>query len=412
MNINDVTALVIILAASFAYLNYKVIKWPPAIGVMTLSLTFSVLIVFARGLNLPLLNHIGAMIRAIDFKDVLLNTLLSFLLFAGAIHLDGKKLHKERLPVTVLALLGTFIAAALVGVLTWMVFGWFGHPVPLVYCFVFGAIISPTDPVAVLSILKDARIPVSLELKISGESLFNDGIGVVLFVTMTQLAHTGNFSALAFTELFLREAVGGVAFGSALGYAGFLLLRSIDDYKVEVLITLGIVTGGYWLAGKLQVSGPLAMVVAGLITGNKVRREGLSEVSWDYLGKFWELVDEILNAILFMLMGLEMLVLHIEPVVLVIGLVSIVVMLASRYVSVALPVWLLKRRVRFEKNAIRILTWGGLKGGLSIALALSLAPNEYRDVFVVITYVIVVFSILVQGLTIGKVTKRLMARRA
>lgn len=408
MHTNDLIALTILLAAVFGYLNHRVLKWPPAIGIMMLALGFSLLLVLMRSFGFTLGSELARMISAVDFREVLLNFLLSFLLFAGAIHLNGKELAKERLPVTVLALFGTIISAALVGGLIYLVFSWLGHPVPLIYCFIFGTVISPTDPVAVLSILKEAKIPVSLELKISGESLFNDGVGVVLFVTMTEIARSGNFSAMAFGELFLREAGGGLAFGALLGYAGFLLLRSVDDYKVEVLITLAIVTGGYWLAGHLHISGPLAMVVAGLITGNKTRREGLSDTSWDYLGKFWELIDEILNAILFMLVGLELLVLKIEPVTLVIGLIAIPVMLIARWASVAIPVTLLRQQTPFEKNAIAILTWGGLKGGLSIALALSLGSGMYRDAFVIITYIIVLFSILVQGLSIGKVTRRLL----
>ncbi|MFD2872104.1 cation:proton antiporter [Mucilaginibacter ximonensis] len=410
MNVEAILAIVVVLTAACAYINYRFIKWPPAIGIMVLSLGLSVALVLLRGLNWLPLDRLAQLAYHIDFRKVLLNFMLSFLLFAGAIHLDGKKLRKESLPVSVLALFGTIISAALVGGLSWLLFGLFGYPVPLIYCLIFGTVISPTDPVAVLSILKEARIPKSLELKISGESLFNDGVSVVLFVTLTETAHSGSFSLITFTELFLREAGGGLAFGALLGYLGFWLLRSVDDYKVEVLITLALVIGGYWLADILGISGPLAMVVAGLITGNKSRRDGLSDISWDYLGKFWELVDEILNAVLFMLVGLEMVVLKIEPVVLIIGLAAIAVMLLSRWISVALPVTLLRRKVRFERNAIAILTWGGLKGGLSVALALSLRPEMHRDTFVLMTYIIVVFSILVQGLSIGSITRRLLKK--
>jgi len=408
MRLTDILPLCVVLAAIFAYINFRVVKWPPAIGIMILSLACSIVIVLLRGFDIALLNRLATAAYAINFREILLNFLLSFLLFAGAMHLDAKKLRHERLPVTVLALFGTVISAVLTGYLTWLVFGWFNHPVPLVYCLIFGTVIAPTDPVAVLSILRQAHIPVSLELKISGESLFNDGVGVVLFVSMIDAARSGSFSFSTFSWLFLQEAGGGLALGLFLGYIGFLLLRSVEDYKVEVLITLALVTGGYWLADHLHISGPLAMVVAGLITGNKSRTEGLSASSWDYLGKFWELIDEILNAILFMLIGLEMVVVKLEPVVLALGLVAIVIMLLSRWVSVALPVWLLKKKVRFERHAIAILTWGGLKGGLSIALALSLPIEMYRDTFVQITYVIVIFSILVQGLSIGNVARRLL----
>jgi CPA1 family monovalent cation:H+ antiporter len=412
MRLTDILPLCLVLGAVFAYVNHRVIRWPPAIGIMILSLCCSVVIVLLRGFDIALLNRLATTVYTINFREVLLNFLLSFLLFAGAMHVDAKKLHRERLPVTVLALLGTVISAALTGYLTWVVFNWFDHPVPLVYCLIFGTIISPTDPVAVLSILRQARIPVSLELKISGESLFNDGVGVVLFVTMIETARSGSFSFSTFSWLFLQEAGGGLALGALLGYGGFLLLRSVNDYKVEVLITLALVSGGYWLANQLHISGPLAMVVAGLITGNKSRRESLSATSWDYLGKFWELVDEILNAVLFMLIGLEMIVVKLDPTVLLLGFVAIVIMLLSRWVSVAIPVWLLKKKIRFEKNAIAILTWGGLKGGLSIALALSLPVEMYRDTFVQITYIIVIFSILVQGLSIGGFAHRLMKRSA
>ncbi len=408
MHTDDIIALAILLTTILAYLNHRWLKWPPAAGILVLSLAYSLVVVVSRRFDLPWVNNLGKLISNINFRELLLNFMLSFLLFAGAVHLDGKKLYKERTPVAALALFGTLISSAMVGCLTWLVFGWFGQPVPLVYCLIFGTIISPTDPVAVLSILREARIPVSLQLKISGESLFNDGVGVVLFATMTEVARSGSFSFSSFGLLFLQEAVGGLAFGALLGYAGFLLLRSVNDYKIEVLLTLAIVTGGYSLADYFHISGPLAMVVAGLVTGTKSRREGLSELSWDYLGKFWELVDEILNSVLFMLVGLEMMVLKIESVALVIGLAAIVIMLLSRWVSVALPVWLLRKKIPFERHAIPILTWGGLKGGLSIALALSLPPGKYRDTFVFITYIIVVFSVLVQGLSIGRFTRRLL----
>lgn len=408
MHLYDLLPLCILLAAVFAYINFRLIRWPGAIGIMVLSLGCSMVLVIMQGLGFTWLNELALHISTINFRELLLNFMLSFLLFAGAIHLDAGKLRNERIPVTVLALFGTIISAAIVGGLTWLLFGWLGQPIPLIYCLIFGTIISPTDPVAVLSILREARIPTSLEYKISGESLFNDGIGVVLFVTMTELAHAGSFSLSGFMVLLLREAGGGLLFGALLGYIAHALLRTIDDYKIEILITLAVVTGGYWLADRLHISGPLAMVVAGLITGNKTRRESLSAETWDYMGKFWELVDELLNAVLFMLVGLQMLVIKPDNTILMLGLIAIAVMLFSRWVSVALPVWVMKRAISFERNAIAILTWGGLKGGLSIALALSLPADNYRNTFLTITYIIVVFSILVQGLSIGRVTRRLM----
>ena len=329
--------------------------------------------------------------------------MLSFLLFAGAIHIDAGKLKKERWPIMILSTLGIVISTFFVGGAVWYLFGLFHIATPFIYCLLFGSLISPTDPIAVLAILKQAKIPSTLEVKISGESLFNDGVAVVIFITIFETARSGgiDISVLNVGKLFLREAVGGVLFGLVLGYIGFYAIRSIDDYKVEVLITLAMVMGGYFLADSLHISGPLAMVVAGIICGNKVKDEAMSDTSWDYLGKFWELIDEVLNAILFLLIGLEMLIIKISPISLLIGSLCILVVLLARWVSVYFPIMLLRYKLNFEKNAVAILTWGGLRGGLSVALALSLSPEMHRDEFVLITYVIVIFSILVQGLTIG-----------
>jgi len=411
MNLNEILTITVVLAAVFAYVNHRWIKLPTTIGIMVLSLISSV-ILFALGETHSFLSAKAIqLVSSIDFQDVLMNFMLSFLLFAGAIHIDAHKLKKERLPIIILATLGILISTFLVGGMVWGLFILFHAPIPFVYCLLFGALISPTDPIAVLGILKEARIPASLELKISGESLFNDGVAVVIFISIAEVARTGDFSAIAIGKLFLQEALGGLGFGFLLGYVGFWALRSIDDYKVELLITLAIVMGGYFIAGYLHVSGPLAMVVAGIIIGNKVKQEGMSEQTRDYLGKFWEMIDEILNAILFLLIGFEMLIIKISATVFVIGLISISIALLARWISVLLPVYLLRFKIKFEKNAIAILTWGGLRGGISVALALSLGEKMYRNEFVLITYIIVVFSILVQGLTIGKVSKKLLTKK-
>jgi len=412
MDISEILTITIVLAAVFAYINNRLIKWPPTIGIMVLSLSCSVILA-ALGKFFPLLSAKAVLLASsIDFRDVLMNFMLSFLLFAGAIHIDAGKLKKERWPVMILSTLGILISTTLVGAMVWELFRLFNMPVELIYCLLFGALISPTDPIAVLAILKEAKIPSSLELKISGESLFNDGVAVVVFVTLLEAARSGvsAVDVVGVGKLFLQEAVGGLVFGVILGYAGYYALRSIDDYKVEVLVTLAIVMGGYFVAGHLHVSGPLAMVVAGIITGNKVKDEALSDISRDYLGKFWELVDEILNAILFLLIGLEMLVIKINTTVLFIGYICIAVVLLARWVSVFFPILLLRYKITFEKHAVAILTWGGLRGGLSVALALSLSPQMHRDEFVLITYIIVVFSILVQGLSIGSFTRRLLKK--
>lgn len=409
MNLNEILTITMVLAAVFAYINHRYIKWPPTIGIMILSLAASLLLATFGSSHSLLSEKAVQLVSSIDFQEVLMDFMLSFLLFAGAIHIDAQKLWQQRLPVLLMATVGLLLSTAIVGVLMWLIFGWFGLSVPLVYCLLFGSLISPTDPIAVLGLLKAARIPESLELKISGESLFNDGVAVVIFVTIAEVARSGGaeVSAAEISKLFLQEALGGLAFGALVGYIGFLALRSIDDYKVEVLITLAIVMGGYYAAGNLHLSGPLAMVVAGIITGNKSKEEGMSAATRDYLGKFWELIDEILNAVLFLLIGFEVLVIKVNTTILIIGGVAIAVVLLARLVSVVVPVGLMSRWVKFEPHAIPILTWGGLRGGISVALALSLGSKMYRDEFVLITYVVVVFSILVQGLTISKVAKKL-----
>ncbi|QJD97910.1 sodium:proton antiporter [Mucilaginibacter robiniae] len=414
MSVNEIITITIVLTAVFAYINHRLIKWPPTIGIMVLSLLFSILVVILGSSGSWVAEKVRQLVGAIDFEDVLMNFMLSFLLFAGAIHVDANKLKQERWPVLLLATMGTLISTCLVGGLMFYLFKLFSLNIPLIYCVLFGSLISPTDPIAVLGILKEAKIPSSLELKISGESLFNDGVAVVIFITITEIAKSGgaHIDILDTGKLFLREAVGGLFFGGVLGYIGYWALRSIDDYKVEVLITLALVAGGYLLADRLHVSGPLAMVIAGIITGNKVKNEVMSDITRDYLGKFWELIDELLNAILFLLIGLEMLIIKLNITLLCIGVIAIFLVLLSRLVSVALPVSLLRFKIKFEQHAVAILTWGGLRGGLSVAMALSLPANMYHDEFLLITYVIVVFSILVQGLTIGKVAKRLQPATA
>jgi CPA1 family monovalent cation:H+ antiporter len=334
--------------------------------------------------------------------------MLSFLLFAGAIHLDANELRRLRVPILTFSTLSVVLSTALIGVLLYLLCPLFHQPVAFVYCLLFGALISPTDPVAVMSILRKAGIPRSLEVKITGESLFNDGVGIVLFLCVYQLAASGagSLGVSHVFGLFLRQAGGGVVLGIALGYAGYFLLRTIDYYQVEVMITLAIVMGGSLLAGKLDVSGPLAMVIAGLITGNKSRLIGMSDRSRDYLDKFWSLADNFLNAVLFLLLGFEMLVIPFRLSWITLGFAAIVVVLVSRWLSVWLPIRTLRLRTGFQKNTVGILTWGGLRGGLSVALALSLPDRMYGDLFLVITYIIVLFSILVQGLTIGRFALR------
>jgi len=407
----QILSIIIALAALFAYVNDRWIKWPPTIGIMVLALFSSILIVILG--NIFPSFSVGAykIVTNIDFGQVLLKIMLSFLLFAGAIHIDAEKLKREFWPVMILATIGVFISTILVSVLSYYLFQIFGVQVPYIDCLLFGALLSPTDPIAVMAILKRAGIPKSLEMKITGESLFNDGVGVVVFLTIFELA-TGkgnNFSATGAILLFLKEAGGGILFGAVMGYVAYFFIRSIANYRVEVLITLATVTLGYTIADHLHISAPLAIIVTGIIIGSKVRGIALSQTSWDYLGKFWDLIDEIFNAILFLLIGMQILQVKIYSTIVLIGLAMILVVLLARWVSVYFPVVLMRFKIKFEKNAVAILVWGGLRGGLSVAMALSLPQSMHRDELVLITYIIVIFSIIVQGLTIGKVAAKLKA---
>ncbi len=346
----------------------------------------------------------------IDFSDFLLGILLSFLLFAGSLHVNFDDLKSASRSIISFATLGTVISTLVVGFSFFHLMSLFGMPVPLIYCFMFGALISPTDPIAVMGILKKAKLSKSVETNIVGESLFNDGIGVVIFATILQIASVGidNFGVAEIGLLFLQEAVGGIVFGFGIGFFGYRLMKSIDNFQTEILISLAMVMGGYSLCHAFHVSGPLAMVVAGIMTGNRGKRLAMSDITRDYLGKFWEVTDEILNAILFMLIGLEIVVVNFESRYIVIGLISAILLVASRFVALYIPSILFK----FKKDigglaTLKIMTWGGLRGGISIALALSLPANPYKEIIVSVTFVIVLFSILVQGFTIGRLIQKL-----
>lgn len=408
----EIFTFIICLAAAFSYVNHKFIKWTPTIGIMALSICSSALLIVAGKLMPERSEPLIKIITSIDFHSLLMNCLLSFLLFAGSIHIDAKSMRKQSLPIVTLSTIGILISTFFIGTALYWLFIGFHFNIAYIYCLLFAALISPTDPIAVLAILKKSGIQKSLELKIAGESLFNDGVAVVVFLTILEVSQTGvdNLSVADISVLFLREAGGGLLWGGILGYLGYYAIRSIDQYEVEVLITIATVMGGYLLADKMHISGPLAMVVAGIVIGSKGRHSGISDITRDYLNKFWELVDNTLNALLFMLIGFEMLAIKINITILIIGIISIGVVLLARWVSVALPVTFLRRKVNFERHAIAILTWGGLRGGLSVALALSLPAAMHRDLFVSITYIIVIFSIVVQGLSIGKLYKKLSGK--
>lgn len=350
-----------------------------------------------------------SLLSRIDFSELLMEGMLSMLLFAGALHIDLEQLKHYRWSIGFLATLAVVVSTLVIGMAAYFLLGFFGFNVPWMYCLVFGALISPTDPVAVLGILRQANAPEDLELRIVGESLFNDGVAVVIFTVLLG-AVTGS-EALTVShagQLLLVEAGGGVALGLLVGGLAYLLMRSIDEYRIEVLISLAVVLGGYALALQLHVSGPIAMVVAGLLVGNKARQSAMSDITRERLDAFWEIIDEILNTLLFVLIGLEVLLIPFEMGHLWVGAGLIVALLVVRFITVGVPIALLRNRLGFRRGSTRILTWGGLRGGISVALVLAIPDDESRGTLLTVTYLIVLFSILVQGLTIGRVVKSLL----
>ncbi|HEX7367429.1 MAG TPA: sodium:proton antiporter [Pelobium sp.] len=408
MSLYHTFSILIVLSAVFAYLNFRYLKLPPSIGLMLIALITSVALFITGNLYAEVLYDATLLIKSFDFSELLLGSMLSFMLFAGAIHVNIEDLKKEKLPVMMFSTFSVVISTFLVGTLCFYLLPLFHLSIPYIHCLLFGALISPTDPIAVLGILKETNIPKSLETKIAGESLFNDGVAVVIFITIWEAAKSPEIPSFSeISLLFLREAVGGLLLGFAVGWLGYKLMRSIDNYKVEVMITLAMVMGGYTLASMLHVSGPLAMVVAGILVGNHGKKYAMSNQTSEYISKFWELIDDILNALLFVLIGLELLIIKDIASYLWIGLLMIAVILLIRYISVFIPSLMIRFTDKFDKKTVLVLTWGGLRGGISIALALSLTYDLNKDLWVSLTYFVVAFSILVQGLTIGKLTKQL-----
>ncbi|MEM8507882.1 MAG: sodium:proton antiporter [Bacteroidota bacterium] len=405
-----ITSILVFVSAVFGYLNVRFIKLPNTIGLTLITILFTLAVFALSYVDDTLLKAERFIISKIDFKVVLLDIMLSFLLFAGALHTDLQQLKAQRWPVLVFATFGVLVSTFLIGAGVYYVFGWMGLGVNFIYCLLFGALISPTDPIAVLGILKKVGAPKKLEIKIVGESLFNDGVGVVVFLTIFGLASGdgSDFSLTGILELFVVEVFGGLLWGLALGWLTYYFLKKIDDYNIEVIITLATVMTGTIVATHLHVSAPLAMVVAGLfIGGNKTRARAMSELTEDYVDKFWELIDILLNTILFVLIGMEMLVLEFKPQYIYAGLLAIPLGLLCRYLSLAGPVQLFQKRLDFVPNTTLIMTWGGLRGAISIALALGLTDAMHRDLFLVVTYCMVIFSILVQGLTVAGLIKKL-----
>ena len=407
----DIAALCLVATALVAYLNERFVRLPTTIGVMAIALVVSLALVGLDKLGIAGVarDKVEALVRAIDFSDVLMQGMLSVLLFAGALHIDLGRLRRYRWQILALAVAGTIASTVVVGMATWLVLPWIGIALPLVYCLLFGALISPTDPIAVMSVLKSAGAPKDLELVIAGESRFNDGIGVVVFALLVAAASRGMPSWDAAGLLLLKEAGGGVVFGLVLGWVTCRLLQGVDQYNVEVLLTLAAVIGGSSLASRLHVSGPLAMVVAGLLVGNHGRAHAMSKTTRRYIDMFWQLLDEILNAVLFVLIGVEVLLVAFSGTLLLAGALAIAITLFARWLVVGVPVRFLAPWFRLPRGAAQVLTWGGLRGGISVALALSIPAAGPRDTLLTLTYCVVVFSILVQGLSIGHVVKRSLA---
>ena len=402
MTLFHILAILLTASAVFSYINHRFLKLPTTIGIMLVALSFSLLLILLGPFGIDIKNEVTIMLDSIDFNETVLHGMLSFLLFAGALHVDLSELAKQRGVIITLATLGIVAATFIIGGLSWYTFGLAGLDIPFIYCLLFGALISPTDPIAVLGILKQSKVPKSLEAKIAGESLFNDGMAVVVFLVLVRFATGGpDMSTGEVLLLFAQEAIGGVLFGLATGAITYWMLKSVDNYQVEVLLTLALVTGGYALAEVLHLSAPIAIVCAGLLIGNHGRTLAMSEKTRKHLDTFWELIDEVLNAVLFVLIGLEVLTLVYDQNYLLAGLLTIPVVLLARFITVGVPITIMRRFRNFSPRAIQILTWGGLRGGISVALALSLPASDIRDALVVVTYVVVVFSILVQGLTIG-----------
>jgi len=403
MNLIDILTILITLAALFSFLNHRYIHLPNTIGLMLFGLLMSLCLIALGRLELGVEIRAAKIIQSIDFNDLLLHGMLSFLLFAGALHVNINDLLQQKWIISFLATFGVILSTFIVAGFTWTVLDLLNFPIPFIYCLLFGALISPTDPIAVLGILKTTATPESLGAKIAGESLFNDGIGVVIFIVLLEIATGGHeITPWSVAVLFGKEAVGGIVFGLCVGFLAYWMIKKVDNYQVEILITLALVMGGYAFANAIHISGPLAIVVAGLLIGNKGRALAMSPVTRDHLDTFWKLVDEVLNAILFVLIGLEIVVLALTAKYLLAGILIIPLVLFARFVSVGIPVTLMRLGREFSPNVVKILTWCGLRGGISVALALSLPAGPYRDIILTMTYLVVVFSILVQGLTIKK----------
>ncbi len=406
LSILELAAVLLTVTATFAWVNHRLIGLPINIGLLIMGLCVSLAIIVIKTTfpEMKVADLVSDSIRQIDFHDTVMHGMLAFLLFAGALHVNIEALHSRAVVVGILATVGVLIAMMLVA--SGIYFGGrvLSLPISFPWCLVFGALIAPTDPVAVLTTLGEVDVPKSLETDMSGEALFNDGIAVVLFTIALQAATSGSdFGVTDGLKLLLIEAGGGAVLGAITGYIAYGAMRAIDDYPIEVMISLALVTATYAAADRLGISGPISVVVAGVLIGNRGAAFAMSELTKRYVFGFWTLIDETLNAVLFLLIGLEVLVLGFDWVYGWIALVAVPLAVAARFISVTIPIAVLRRWVSFVPGTVRVLTWGGVRGGISIALALSLPAGEARPVILAATYAIVLFSVIVQGLTFGRV---------
>jgi monovalent cation:H+ antiporter, CPA1 family len=406
MNLYLALTILICLSAGFAYVNQRFFKFPFVIGLFFISTLLSIFVISSKWwFHIPV-EEIKTYIESANIDEIILDVLLGFLLFAGALHTNWSNLKEQIRPIAIFSLGGVLLSTIIIASLFYLLTQLFHLQIDFIYCLIFGALISPTDPIAVLGILTKANVPKKIEYTIVGESLFNDGVGVVVFITLLDTLKTGTFSASHFGLLFFEEAVGGIVMGLALGYSLYLLLKSVDHYETEILLTLAFVMAGFSFCNYIHISGALAMVVMGLIVGNFRQDIAMSDVTQQYVHKFWELVDVVLNAILFILIAFVLIVIDFEMIYVWIGISSIFIVLFSRICIVYLPHLLLPKLLKLTNKDARIISWGGLRGGLSLALVLSLPDSETKNILLIATYFCVLFSILIQGLTIEKLAKK------
>jgi monovalent cation:H+ antiporter, CPA1 family len=412
MNSYHLLILLISLSAAFAYLNLRFIKMPFVIGLFFLSTIMSIIILSSKFWAYGYFSEIKTIVAQSNISHFILEIMLGFLLFAGSLHTDWAHIKNQLKPIGLLAVGGVLFSTIIIAMLFYACTIYFGLSVDFIYCLLFGALIAPTDPIAVLGILTKANVPKKIETIVVGESLFNDGVGVVMFIALLETLNSGSnhIDYIHFGTLFLREAIGGVFFGLIFGFLLHKLLKSIDYYEIEVLLTIAFVMAGYSLCLYLHLSGALAMVIMGLFVGNYRQDKTMSDVSLEYVHKFWELLDVILNAFLFIIIGFVLLFIDFKTAYIFISLVGILIVLLSRIIIVYLPKYLVPSFVNIDNKEAKIIVWGGLRGGLSIALVLSLPESEAKQLLMIATYFCVLFSILFQGLTIERFAKRLIKK--